>query len=364
MSGVLLLRADAGSEIGVGHLMRCLALAEAWTAAGGEAHLLGDVPDALAPRLAASGVALAERRPGTPRGSAADGVHTAAVARARGADWIVADGYAFGGSWQGAARAADARLGVLDDHGQLDAHEVDLLLDQNLDADAAMYGAAYADCAPHARRLLGSRYALLRREFAGRPASRPVDQPAVDAAPASRAVRLLVTMGGSDPGGLSALALDAVARLDGPALDVRLVVGAANPRADALRATAAKVRPHRVTVTIDAPAMRPHMEWADLALAAAGSTCWELAYLGVPSVLLVAAENQRAIAERLAAHGAAVRLAADGVHEAPTAAALAGALGALAGAPALRRRMSAAAAALVDGQGARRVVAALADRAA
>jgi spore coat polysaccharide biosynthesis predicted glycosyltransferase SpsG len=99
------------------------------------------------------------------------------------------------------------------------------------------------------------------------------------------------------------------------------------------------------------------MDWADLAVTAAGSTCWELAYLGVPMITIVAAENQRGIADGLATRGAAVNL---GWHGEVTLASIAAAIASLADDHRKRASMRRAARELVDGCGADRVVAALA----
>src|SRR5215213_7901125 len=100
----LLLRADADPEIGAGHVMRALALAQAWRASGGAATLLSrPLPAPLAARLLAEEVSLASL--GAPAGGEADGAATAALAATLGASWIVADGYALGPAWQAAARA-------------------------------------------------------------------------------------------------------------------------------------------------------------------------------------------------------------------------------------------------------------------
>jgi spore coat polysaccharide biosynthesis predicted glycosyltransferase SpsG/RimJ/RimL family protein N-acetyltransferase len=143
----------------------------------------------------------------------------------------------------------------------------------------------------------GPAYTLLRREF------RQTDAKAK--AP-SDPLRLLVTMGGADPVNATTLVLEALALL-AESLSVRVLVGAGNPNRDGLE-TLAKRSPHDVELIGDSPTPSEHMGWADLAIAAAGGTTWELACLGVPTLLLTTADNQRAVAGPMADLGAAHHL--------------------------------------------------------
>jgi UDP-2,4-diacetamido-2,4,6-trideoxy-beta-L-altropyranose hydrolase len=299
----IVVRADASPRIGLGHAMRCLALAQTHRDAGGEvAFAMADPPAAFAERLAAEGI---ELRP--------------AETAASGADWIVLDGYDFDAAYERELRAA-ARLLVLDDH---DAdHDADLILRQGL-------GAREGE-----RVLAGSRYALLRREFriwdrSPRPVADPVR-------------RVLVTLGGGDPGPVIDTVLAAVARAD---REVQWITGPLNPR---------RTAPPGVEVVVDAPDMPERMHWADLAVTAAGSTSWELARVGTPQIAIELADNQRPVAHALAEHGIAVRA---GWHADLDAEALAAAIDGLTAER--RAEMARRGRATIDGQGAVRVLEAM-----
>ncbi|GAB4257794.1 MAG: UDP-2,4-diacetamido-2,4,6-trideoxy-beta-L-altropyranose hydrolase [Deferrisomatales bacterium] len=340
MAGTLLLRADAGPGIGAGHLMRCLALAQAWGEAGGRAVLAAaELAPALAARAAREfdEVVAVAGRPG----SREDARATARIARQGGAGWIVLDGYAFGDAYEEEAAGGGARLLALDDCGHADHRCADAVLNQNLHATAALYPRR----GPHTALLLGPRYCLLRREFRARPAPRR--------RPEGPARRVLVTFGGADPLGLTEEALEALALLpEAEALDCAVAVGGANPRAGSI-ARAAEAAPFRCRVHRDPPDLAALMAWADLALTAAGSTCWELAHLGVPAAAVVVAENQIAHAQALAEAGTlclvgrAGRLPREQWAEE---------IRKILGDPRARERMAHRGPALVDGQGAVRVV--------
>jgi len=329
----VVVRTDASVAIGLGHTMRCLALLAALE--GGRAvHLMAGVPAALEPRLERA--VLLEAEPGTR----ADADETVALARVEGAEWVVVDGYHFDGDYQ--QRLVDAGLRVLafDDHGHAGHYPAQLVLNQNFGADDT----PYAHRGPHTRLLLGPRYALLREEFRDLP-ERPV---------ADHAERVLVTLGGSDPDNVSTRVLDGIAGVPGP-LDVQVLIGGANPYRPALEAAASR-SPHPVTLIEDARDVAARMQWADVAVAAAGGTARELARAGTPQVSIALADNQRPAAAALAADGLAVVL---GWHADVTEAAIARELGDLLQDRARRARLAERGRELVDGRGARRVLEAM-----
>jgi spore coat polysaccharide biosynthesis predicted glycosyltransferase SpsG len=212
----------------------------------------------------------------------------------------------------------------------------DVVLNQNANVRPEAYAAA-----PHTRLLLGPRYALLRRAFVGRTAGGVSDRP-----------RVLLTMGGADADNVT---LRALAEADALAVDFALdvVLGPAFPHGDAVEAAARRAR-HPVTLHRAPSDLADLMAGATLALSAAGSTCWELAHLGVPAVLVVLADNQAGNAAGLEAAGFAISL---GDAARLSGGALREALAAVLTDPGRRARMAAVGRRLVDGGGAERVAA-------
>ncbi|MEP6995489.1 MAG: UDP-2,4-diacetamido-2,4,6-trideoxy-beta-L-altropyranose hydrolase [Acidobacteriota bacterium] len=341
----LLLRADADEGVGTGHVMRCLALAQAWIDAGGTATVAAcAIPGSLVARLGDEGVAV-ERILEQP-GSQADAGATAAMAESLGANRIVCDGYRFGSAYQRAVREAGSLL-LIDDTGELGPYAAELVLNQNLHASEALY----SDRASHTTLLLGPRYILLRREF--------LRAQRVKGPLAEYARRLLVTLGGSDPVGTTVRVVRALGSLGGDTA-IRVLVGPSNPRFEELAFEAAAV-PNHCQVVTDVGRMPSHFEWADLVVSGAGSTCWELAYSGVPFVTIALAENQRPIAKSLEDAGVSRHA---GWYADLDEGALAETVGDLAGDRPARTGMASAGRALVDGFGAERVVGQIARAAA
>ncbi|HSN29866.1 MAG TPA: UDP-2,4-diacetamido-2,4,6-trideoxy-beta-L-altropyranose hydrolase [Kofleriaceae bacterium] len=265
---VLLVRADAGPGIGVGHVMRCLAIAEAWIELGGRVvFAAAELPVPIAGRVAqlASRVVTVSS-PET----------TAALAVEVGAKFAIVDGNHLGPEYQQDLAAAGARVLVIDDRGESATDAADVILDPNATAHADLYR--------HLRgiALLGPTYALIRREFRGVARTHTL---------AEVARHVLVSFGGSDPANLSPIAIEALAAVEG--LHVRVVVGASADHALAAPAGAKST----VEVVPWLQDLAGQMRWADLAIVAAGNTCWELAACGVPMIAVPVSETQLPIGE-------------------------------------------------------------------
>jgi UDP-2,4-diacetamido-2,4,6-trideoxy-beta-L-altropyranose hydrolase len=343
MSGTLLLRADADTRMGTGHVMRCLALAERWQDTGGTAHLLTRASaEGLLQFVASRGV-LVSRLPAA-LSLADDGAATARLAGSLGADWLVIDGYHFDHVYQAAFTRAGLRTLVIDDMADLPSYEATALLNQNIGAESYDYQRA-----PQTLQLLGPRYVNLRRQFDPWRAH-PRTAPDI-------ARRVLVTLGGADPDNLTATVISALDRVEIPGLEARVIVGAANPHMDSLRAIAEKASRVQISLLSSVTDMPAHMAWADMAIAAGGTTCFELLFMGLPSLLLVLAANQIPSVRDLHALGAAQDL---GAMPAASADAIAAAVGDLASRQPARRAMSELGRAIVDGYGGVRVLSCLA----
>jgi UDP-2,4-diacetamido-2,4,6-trideoxy-beta-L-altropyranose hydrolase len=258
--GVLLIRADASFAIGTGHVMRCLALAQAWEDAGGTVSLAAaELPDALLPRVAAEGVSLS-RVHATP-GGPEDAGETVAQAHRLRADWVVIDGDRFRTGFLKTVRAAGFRVLLIDDFADRESFPADLIVNPNLDDD----GEPYRKRGATASLLMGPSYVLLRREFRQRVEKRELRH---------RGNRILVTLGGSDPENLTPKVAGALAHCS--ALDITVIAGPGYDRSDELR----KLSRSNLRVVFNPPNIAQIMKDSDQAIIAAGGTLWELLSMG------------------------------------------------------------------------------------
>lgn len=281
----MLIRADANAEIGIGHIMRCIALAQSWLDAGGDAVFATAM---LTPNLEArlwtermKHVSLVTR-PGSPD----DARQTVDAARRMDTSTVVVDGYHFGTEYQRIMKNAGLRLLCIDDYGHADYYWADVVINQNTYAHAGFY----TDRAPYSRLLLGVRYVLLRREFLRwRGRQRQISK---------IGRKILVTLGGGDPHNVTATVIEALRQVEIDGLQVVAVVGEHHPLSAAAQSP---FRDSRLSIRVitHAENMPALMAWADVVITAGGTTCWESAFMGLPTLVIVTADNQRLSAESL-----------------------------------------------------------------
>lgn len=335
----LLIRADASARIGTGHLMRCLALAQEWQAQGGTVTFITRCEsESLRQRLANEDFRIVDLQQAYPE--PADWEITSQTLALQPNAWVVLDGYHFDPVYQRRIKEANHQLLVIDDMAHLDHYHADIVLNQNI----YTHESRYPNREPYTQLLLGTSYVLLRREFwPRRDWQRRV-------APVGH--RVLVTLGGSDPENVTLKALQALQQLELPELTAKVVVGPANKHLPTLRQEVERSN-HPIELLNAGTDMPELMAWADLAISAGGSTCWELAFMGTPMVIIILAENQKNITAGLAEAGAACNM---GWYAALSSAALAETVTELLRNPTVRRQMSTRGRSFVDGRGVERVI--------
>ncbi len=341
----ILVRADASPEIGTGHVMRCLALAQAWQDTGGNAiFVMAESTAAVRTRLAFEkcGVISLPLHPGGTE----DACKTRELSERHDAEWVVIDGYSFGAGYEEQVHAGGRKILCVDDDGKRDAYVSDIVLNQNLNAREEFYDG----CGAETQLLLGTRFSLLRREFAPwRKWKREIS---------SSGRKVLVTLGGSTPSEIGVRVMEALASMKLDGLRAMFVLGGSTPDTTALENCATRF-PEIITIRRDTSNMATLMAESDIAISAAGSTCWELCFLGLPSLLIDVATNQTQIALELSRQHCA--LYAGGANNFSVAE-LAFSVETLLRSEETRRTLSNRCRQLVDGLGAERVVSAMRNR--
>ena len=351
-------RVDASLQMGSGHVMRCLTLADALHAAGAQClfvcrthpgHLMEKIRHKH--RCVELTAAFNDREQGSQgeRGPyanwlgcswEADASQSCDALRDFHPDWLVVDHYALDGRWEQTVQTVCRQIFVIDDLANR-GHSGALLLDQNLGRSQADYaGLVSSGCIT----LAGTAFALLRDEFAA------ARQPSLDRRSEGLVNNLLLTLGGADAGNATAAVLQTLGK---SALShqcvVTVVLGSQNPWCTQITELAATL-PFQTQVLVNRSDMAALMSNADLAIGAAGATSWERCCLGLPTILLTLAENQIPSAVALRDAGAALYVGGQECVEAK----LPEAIDSLLNTRALQA-MSRAASAVCDGLGVQRV---------
>jgi UDP-2,4-diacetamido-2,4,6-trideoxy-beta-L-altropyranose hydrolase len=331
----LIIRADADHARGTGHVMRTLALAQEWHQRGGPFLYVGRIlSKALEKRIEEEGGAV-RRLDGVPdRDRDRRTVHE----EAGQGGWAVLDGYDFNADDEEDLRSAGCRVLSVDDYGTRARVCADLLLNQNACADRIEY-----DCSPGTTVLRGPRYALLRKSFRGQP-GRPARHPRHGT---------FVMFGGSDAAGLTGRVLSSLAASDDPPRAGVAVLGPlANAGADAKRAIERLGSGWSLESDAGDERLTAIISNSETAIAACGTSIWELAAFGVPTLAFAVAENQKQVLSCLVGMGAAADAGPPGPFREREFAASFDRFRSGAGALARMRDLGPA---MVDGHGARRV---------
>lgn len=331
---------DAGPQIGLGHLRRCLSLAAAFAETDAHCEFVCAGAADAASIIETSGwpVHFLER----PALFGSELLEpTLKLTASLRPDAVVVDSYAVDPAFFASLRELGTVV-ALDDLGTQPVHACEVVVNGGAHAENISYGSEQR----HTMFLLGTKYALLHPEFWHISAERE-----------SSSVRnVLITTGGADVGGVGPAAISAVDAIPGD-FDVTVIVGLFSENREQIEREARKAR-HSVQVVHAPPSMLDWMMQADLAICCAGQTVYELAATGTSALALCVADNQVEHARALEKKGAILTL--NWAETKPCA--LRDALSELIQDADRRAAMSSAGRGLVDGKGALRVAAAILER--
>jgi UDP-2,4-diacetamido-2,4,6-trideoxy-beta-L-altropyranose hydrolase len=304
----IVFRTDSSLQIGSGHVMRCLTLADELRQRGANvmficrehpANLIGLIQSkgyqVISLKQAENEYVVAPEDVGQAAWLSVswgqDAADTIAALGDTRPQWLIVDHYAIDRHWEEMLRPRVGKIMVIDDTADR-CHDCDLLLDQNLYQNLAnRYDGLVPD---QCSKLLGPRYALLRREFINARGNLRQRDGSVR--------RILIFVGGSDPGNETSKALEAIRSLNRPDIALDAVVGGTNPHQEEIKTLCALLQ--NATYHHQVSNMAELMMLADLAIGAGGSATWERCFVGLPSITLVIAENQAETTEEVAKSGA------------------------------------------------------------
>lgn len=294
----IVFRTDASLTIGHGHLMRCLTLADTLKGKGCEVlFICRDLSGNLLSLMEKKGhpvCLLSASSSGESLDWQEDAAGTVRCIDNNGgrADWVIVDQYELDVRWESLLREHAERILVIDDLANR-VHDCDLLLDQNL---VPMMRSRYVGKVPAGCNvLLGPRYAVLQPMYAELHNRIPPREGLVR--------RMFIFFGGVDSNNFTGLTLAAFLRLPQPesGIDIDVVVTDDNPHTETIRRQIVGHRNIQLHSGLQTLALL--MAKADLAVGACGATSWERLCLGLPTLVVTLAENQRPVAAELEAHG-------------------------------------------------------------
>lgn len=280
-------RVDASVEIGTGHVMRCLTLADWLTGENTNIFFVcrkaeGNMEQIITER--GYEVIMLDYEP----------FHMLEDAREflkqtfdREIDLLIIDHYGIDINWEKQIRPYVKKIFVIDDLANR-KHDCDVLLDQNffLNMEERYDGLVPKYC----QLLLGPKYLLLRKEFYKIKRHRRTDMK-----------RIFVFFGGSDPTDETTKALHALSKLELNGMVIDVVVGASNPKRMEIEVLCSRIGAH---FHCQVNHIAHLMAQADFALGAGGVTMWERCFVGLPTLVTIVADNQRKSTEDAAKAGA------------------------------------------------------------
>ncbi len=291
----LYIRADASANMGTGHVMRCIALGQAFKKQGGMVYFISNCKnEKLKSCIHSEGFILhnitrIHPAPGDIKETL--GLMDCNTSIKNQKFWLVLDGYHFDSDYQKTIQQKGFKLLVVDDYIHQPFYHADILLNQNIGAGY------YRDKTDSGTIILaGKKYVMLRNEFLQTRRAKTIQK---------NIKKILITLGGSDPENVTLKCIKAINRINNTNFTVKIVIGPSNINKKSLESECKYKNNLHLIQNADMPDL---MQWADIAITAGGTTCWELCYIGVPFMVIITAENQAKLALNLEKTGAAINL--------------------------------------------------------
>lgn len=276
----IVFRVDASKTIGIGHLMRCLALAEELKKRGHNCFFLSKTKN---PEIINNISKYHHNFFFIPSfltmGKDCDALIK--YAKKYQIDWIITDHYNIYASYLEKIKHHGFHILSIDDTAQIHYYS-DIIVNQNIGAEKLTFSVE-----PYTIQLLGTSYIMLREELLLREKKKQH----------SSVEKMLITLGGSDPDNYILTILQSIASITKD-IELLVVIGPYNPHKATLQAYAEKTK-SMISLIHSPENMADYYLQADIAISAGGSSCYEVAYFGIPNIIITIADNQLAIAHEL-----------------------------------------------------------------
>ncbi|MGL1934873.1 MAG: UDP-2,4-diacetamido-2,4,6-trideoxy-beta-L-altropyranose hydrolase [Fibrobacterales bacterium] len=280
---VVVIRADESTQIGSGHVMRCIALGIALLKHKCTVYFIGNIQNSgLVLKIKKSGIHFIHQEEIYPHTQDINDFNH--LAESLNIDWIVLDGYHFDSSYQKSLMQGQSQLCVIDDNHHLEQYFCNMILNQNSHASTITY-----KCHKNVQQLLGNSYVLLRPEFL---------EYQKKTLSVNNQLNILITLGGSDPSNATQTILEVLNTIPQSNFTATIVCGPGYTFLSQLETFCTSIS-FPYTIKVNTQNMPELIDTADVAITAAGSTVWELGFMKKPMLLIVTAENQLRVAHSL-----------------------------------------------------------------
>lgn len=310
-------RVDSSTNIGTGHVFRCLTLAEALRKMGHTCDFIcADLDGNISNLILREGfeLKLMSRSKSKKKNYTVlnrnnyakwlgtsweeDSNQTRSILEKKKYEILVVDHYALDVNWEKSLRAEIEKIMVVDDLADRE-HDCDIILDQNLGREIK----DYEELVPRESAILcGPKYALIRKQFS------KLRNLSLARRRDSEIKKILVSMGGVDKNNVTSKVIKALRKAPMCSeCEITIILGATAPWIEQVRKDAQLLK-RKNRVLFDVRNIAKLMAESDLAIGAAGSTSWERCCMGLPSIVVELARNQREISLSLAKAGASLVL--------------------------------------------------------
>lgn len=327
-------RVDASLKIGLGHLMRCLALSEELTRRGNVCHFLSKIENSeLINRIGKFDVNCHKIKPSATLKD--DVERLIKFSNENDVKWIITDHYGINAEYIQKIKQNNFNVLSIDDTAQIHYYS-DIIVNQNIGAEKLVFSSE-----KYSKFLLGTKYVMLRDELLQK----------YKRGSTNKVAKILIMFGGADPDNVALKVLRMLESLN-ESVQFLVISGLVNPFYNDIK-DYSKETDLKITLLKSPKNMAKVYLESDMAISAGGSTCYELVYFGIPNLIITIADNQLHIARELDKEKVGIYL---GKKNEVKAEQFKNKIKSLINDDSLRNNMSQKGRQLVDGKGKRRIV--------
>ena len=297
----IFIRVDSGSDVGLGHVMRCFALAESINTMNFNVYFISKkIRGNIIKRIENDGYKVFHLNSKVLKSSKLDwkmdALETTKIIQRfkNEKNLLLVDNYELSKMWETSLKSVVDKIIIIDDFSNR-SHNCNLFIDQNLHTGKIDRNKKYSK---NCKKLLGPKYALLRNEFAENRKNVKNRSGKIN--------RILISFGGSDEKNQTLISLKAIKKLAGEKINVDVIVGEPNKNKTKIKKICSSIE--NLTYYQQPKNIAKIMKRADLAIGAGGIITWERCCLGLPSIVSIVSKNQEDMVNAVSRKGCLINL--------------------------------------------------------